>query len=88
MDKNNKKFQISGNVPNYTYNGNQNLSFDASSISQSAYDNNKDVSNAVDQQREFILNNANFSPNNTFYHPQNNSSVDQNLNDLAKSFKF
>jgi hypothetical protein len=85
MDKNNnKKFQISGNVPNYTYNDNQNLSFDTSSISQSAYDNNKDLSNAVDQQREFILNNANFSSNNTFYNPVNNSAVDQNLNDLAQ----
>lgn len=80
----NKKFQISGNEPNYNYNKKQNLSFDASSISQSAYNNNKDLSNAVNQQREFTLNNTNFTPNNTFNHPLNNSSNNQNLNDLGQ----
>tara|TARA_A100001015_G_scaffold321540_1_gene452844 strand:+ start:4233 stop:5975 length:1743 start_codon:yes stop_codon:yes gene_type:complete len=85
MDKNdNKKFQISGIDENYSYNGKQNLSFDASSISQSGYSDNKDLSNAVKQQRQYEINNTSFSPNSTFYNPLTNSANYQNINDLSQ----
>ena len=59
-------YQISGSEPNYNYNGMQNLNFDSSSIPQSGFSNLNDLTNAVNDQQQFVNNYNSYKPNILF----------------------
>lgn len=85
-NKNNKtKYQISGMMENYTYDSNQNLPFDPTSISSSGHSSQQGLSEAVINQQIFSNNYNNFKPTSTFQGTVNNSSKSQNMNDFSQS---
>lgn len=77
-------YQISGIEPNYTYRGKQGLPFDQSSIATSGYSSDKDLSNAVNQQQQFVSNYNNYKPLSTFDTPETNSAHLENLRNYSQ----
>jgi hypothetical protein len=85
-NKNNStKYQISGMMGNYTYDSDQNLPFDPTSISSSGHSSNSGLSESVINQQMFVNDYNNFKPTSTFQTPPNNSSKYQNMNDHSQS---
>jgi hypothetical protein len=82
-------YQISGIQPNYTYNGVQNLNFDTSSISQSGYENNKLLSNGINDQQRFVNNYNEYKPNTTFSQMYSNNDTNRsNLENLKDHSQY
>jgi len=86
-NNNNKKsshgrnYEISGMTGNYTYNSEQNLPFNQTSISSLE----PGLQEAVVNQQIFSNNYNNFKPTSTFQAPINNSSRHQNMNDFSQT---
>lgn len=76
--------QISGIEPNYQYQGQQNLPFDASAIPAAGFSNNADLSKAVSDQQQFVNNYNAYKPRSDFYIPEVNSSKLENLRDFSQ----
>ena len=79
-------YQISGIEPNYELKGKQGLPFDQSSISSSGYSNQAELSNAVNQQKQFVSNYNSYKPLSTFDTPESTNSA--NLENLRNFSQF
>lgn len=78
-------YQVSGINPNYELGGVQGLSFDQSSISSSGYPNQSELTNAVNQQKQFVSNNNSYKPLSTFDTPESTNSANlENLRNLSQ----
>lgn len=84
-NQSNYKYQISGIEPNYSYNQTQNLAFDQSAISTSGYSNRDKLAMGIREQQNFINNNNNFKPTNSFNVSSNtNTAFNENLTDYSQ----
>jgi hypothetical protein len=82
-------YKISGIEPNYELNGKQGLPFDQSSISSSGYPNKNELTNAVNQQKQFVSNYNTYKPLSTFNSPEStNSANSANLENLRNYSQF
>lgn len=82
-------YKMSGIEPNNELQGNQGLEYDQSSISSSGYPNNNSLSNAVNQQKQFVSNYSNYHPLSTFDTTETqNSSNSSNLENLRNFAQF
>lgn len=78
-------YQVSGINPNYEFNGKQGLPFDQSSISSSGYSNQSELSNSVNQQKQFVSNYNSYKPLSTFDTPESTNSADlENLRNFSQ----
>ena len=84
----NPNFQLSGMQPNYTYDGQMNLAFDASVIPQGGFATKEGLEGDIGARQQYIDNYNNFMPSSTFARSENNSSKLENLRDFSQnSFK-
>ena len=84
----NPNFQLSGMQPNYTYDGQMNLAFDASVIPQGGFATKEGLEGDIGARQQYIDNYNNFMPSSTFTRPENNSGKLENLRDFSQnSFK-
>lgn len=79
-------YQVSGIEPNYELGGKQGLPFDQSSISSSGYPNQTGLTNAVNQQKQFVSNYNSYKPLSTFDTPESTNSA--NLENLRNFSQF
>ena len=79
-------YQVSGINPNYESDFQQGLPFDQSSISSSGYTNHAVLSNAVNQQKQFVSNYNSYKPLSTFDTPESTNSA--NLENLRNFSQF
>lgn len=79
-------YQISGINPNYELGGVQGLPFDQSSISSSGYQNQTELTNAVNQQKQFVSNYNSYKPLSTFDTQETTNSA--NLENLRNFSQF
>jgi hypothetical protein len=84
--KTRSNYQISGINPNYSYEGNQNLPFDQSSISGGGYNNSQELNNDIAQQQKFVSDYSSFKPQTTF--DSNNLTNSSNLENLQSYSQF
>jgi hypothetical protein len=90
-NNNGKKYQISGMMENYTYDANQGVPFDPTSISISGHSKPSGLSDAVINQQVFSNNYNNYKNQSTFNQTGNasefNNLSDQSQYDIKDAFK-
>jgi hypothetical protein len=88
-----RKYQISGMTENYTFDSNQGIPFDPTSISSSGHSTKAGLSEAVINQQIFSSNYNNFKNSSTFNQTantlsnSNNNFNDQSQYDISDAFK-
>ncbi len=81
---NNPRYQVSGQEPNYVYNGIQGLPFDQSSISSSGVNSEAQLKNSLREQQQFVNNYNSYKPITTFDRVETNSANLENLTNFSR----